>query len=300
MAFLIEHQESGCARPRRAARPPSPQLSVRRLGREDEAEVLAFLARRPVETICMAGLVYDNGLDSTSNRGAFYGCREARGRLRGVALFGHHTLIEARTERVVRAFARHARTHRPRYMIMGERERVRAFWRCYAEGRLSPRHTCETELLEKRLPAEAEKSACELRPARPEDLACVVPVNAQIISDAHRINPLERDAEGFRRRIAERISRGRIILLTEGARLLFKAEVSAQTHAVTYVEGIYVAPELRGTGFSKDCMAQLETYLSGRARFICGLADVCNERARAFYRRAGYAVRTHFETIFVS
>jgi hypothetical protein len=61
----------------------------------EREEVLAFLSEDPLNTIIMAGLVRDNGIASARNRGTFWGCRNSAGRLEGVALVGHHTLIEA-------------------------------------------------------------------------------------------------------------------------------------------------------------------------------------------------------------
>src|SRR2546423_708340 len=80
---------------------PEHEVSVTTyaLGEEEREEVLAFLAERPVHTVCMAGLIRDNGLESEHNRGTFYACRSARGRLEGVALVGHATLLDARTPR---------------------------------------------------------------------------------------------------------------------------------------------------------------------------------------------------------
>jgi hypothetical protein len=68
-------------------------------------DVLNFLAERPIHTVFMASVIRDNGLVSPLNRGAFFGCRDAEGRLTGVALIGHATLIEARTEAALIAFA---------------------------------------------------------------------------------------------------------------------------------------------------------------------------------------------------
>src|SRR5262249_51408065 len=74
------------------------ELTIHPLNPEDGVEVITFLSARPVETIFMAGLIYDNGLVSSMNRGAFYGCRNAEGRLIGVALIGHATLFETENE----------------------------------------------------------------------------------------------------------------------------------------------------------------------------------------------------------
>ncbi|HEY9285336.1 MAG TPA: hypothetical protein VIP46_17925, partial [Pyrinomonadaceae bacterium] len=99
------------------------------LGTGHEAEVLDFLSRRALHTVYMAGFIRDNGLVARENRGAFYGCRDEAGRLEGVALVGHVTQVEARTERSLRALARAAQTCSSAHVILGEQERVRAFWR---------------------------------------------------------------------------------------------------------------------------------------------------------------------------
>ena len=83
-------------------------------------EVLAFLAAHSVDTIFMSGLVRDNGIVSDLNRGTFYGCRDSAGQLEGVALVGHATLVEARTDAALAAFARLARDAEA-HVICGER-----------------------------------------------------------------------------------------------------------------------------------------------------------------------------------
>ncbi|HEX8096822.1 MAG TPA: hypothetical protein VF507_02245, partial [Pyrinomonadaceae bacterium] len=87
-----------------------PAVTVGPLTNEHKAEVLDFLAARPLHTVIMTGHIQDNGLESPNNRGTFYGCRNSAGRLEGVALIGHATLIEARTDEALRAFAKVAQT----------------------------------------------------------------------------------------------------------------------------------------------------------------------------------------------
>src|SRR6266478_1756701 len=73
-------------------------FSVRQLRAGQESEVLAFLAENPLHTVVMAGHIRDNGLESPFNRGSFHACRNREGRLAGVALMGHATLVETRSE----------------------------------------------------------------------------------------------------------------------------------------------------------------------------------------------------------
>ena len=88
---------------------------------DDEREVLGFLAERPIHTVFMASLIRDNGLESPLNRGSFYGCRDSDGNLEGVALIGHATLVEARSESSLKALARVAQTCNSAHLIRGER-----------------------------------------------------------------------------------------------------------------------------------------------------------------------------------
>jgi hypothetical protein len=67
--------------------------------------VLEFLQIRPVHTVVMSSFIQDNGLENADNRGSFYGYRSRAGKLVGVALVGHTTLIEARSEDSLQAFA---------------------------------------------------------------------------------------------------------------------------------------------------------------------------------------------------
>src|SRR5437868_8193667 len=103
-------------------------LTVAPLTDADESETLAFLSAQPVHTVIMSSFIRDNGLESPLNRGTFYGCRNARGQLVGVALIGHATLVETADDNAFASFARLARECPSLYLIHGERSRVQRFW----------------------------------------------------------------------------------------------------------------------------------------------------------------------------
>src|ERR1700741_1037314 len=109
-------------------------VKVEALEKKDESEVLEFLAARPTHTVFMAGFIRDNGLVSHLNRGTFYGCRDSQGRLEGVALIGHFTLVEARSQAALAAFARITQDCPSAHMILGEQQKVETFWRYFAEA----------------------------------------------------------------------------------------------------------------------------------------------------------------------
>ncbi|MGH9927679.1 MAG: GNAT family N-acetyltransferase [Pyrinomonadaceae bacterium] len=275
-------------------------VSAEPLGDDERAEVLAFLGRRPLHTVTMVGFIRDNGLVSPLNRGAFFGCRNRQGRLEGVALIGHATLMETTTDRALEAFAAIAQQTTNTHMIMGEQERIDEFWNYYAEGGQEMRLACRELLFELKWPIAVDESVADLRLATSDDLELVMPPQAQMAFDESGINPLEKNPEGFRQRCLWRIEQGRTWVLVKDGKLLFKAEVISDTTAVTYLEGIWVNPEARGAGLGRRCMSQLaQTLLSG-SESICLLVNEKNTTAQHFYKRAGYKLRSIYDTIFVS
>ena len=279
----------------RGATPPVRALTER----DDEAEVLDFLAERPVSTVVMRGLIRDNGLESPFNRGTFYACRGEDGRLEGVALLGHATFVEARTEDALRAFARLAQTVHDAHMILGEHELISRFWSYYAPTGQTPRLFCRELLFEQRWPVEAASVVPDLRPATLDDLMLVMPVHAAMAYEESGVNPLDVDLHGFRLRCARRIEHGRVWVLVEDGNLVFKADIASDTHECTYIEGVYVDHASRQQGYGLRCLSQLGRALLARTEAVCALVNEQNLTAQALFLKAGYKLRGYYETIFL-
>lgn len=271
------------------------------LARAALTEVVEFLSERPVHAVNLLGLIADNGLVSPHNRGTFYACRDERGRLEGVALVGHATLFEVRTRRALRAFA-HAAQSRPNlHLVLGESESVAEFWRHYrAEGQ--PLRRAGRELLFQfdRVERDGSGEVAEgLRLATRADLRLIMPAQARMVEDESGLDPRLSDPEGFRHRCERRIDRGRTWVLIKDGRLVFKAEVQAETERAIYLEGIYVAPEERRQGAGLRCLSQLLRELRRRVDAVCLFVNEQNEPARAFYRKAGFHLVCPYDTIFL-
>lgn len=274
-------------------------LSVRTLRSGEEQEALAFLAERPLHTVVMAGHIRDNGLESPFNRGQFHACRDGQGKLEGLALIGHATLVETRTEAALAAFARLAQACPRAHMIMGEDEKIERFWKYYAKEGELPRRVCRELLFEQRWPIAALEPVKGLRLATAADLVPVMLVQAEMAFQESGVNPLETDAEGFRLRCARRIEQGRVWVCVEEGRLIFKADVISETPVVLYLEGIYVDPEWRNRGYGSRCMSQLARHLLTRASSLCVLVNERSTRAIAFFERAGFKLSSRYDTIFL-
>lgn len=294
---------NACSRP--CSAPPADESAGVRapepLREEDHREALEFLAERPLHTVYMAGLIRDNGVVSASNRGVFYACRgEESARLEGVALVGHATLVEARSEDALIAFARLARGCEETHLVRVEQEQSTLFWHHYAEGcARAPRRVCRDLLLELRRPVPVCAEVPDLRPARAEDVDAVMSVNAAMALDEGGVDPFVADAEGFRRRTLRRIEQGRVWVWSVSSRLVFKADVLADTPEAVYLEGVHVRAEERGRGHGKRCLLQLGRSLLRRAGAVCLAVNERQAGARNFYTRAGFAPRGGYDTIYL-
>ncbi len=264
-----------------------------------ESEVLSFLANRPMHTVMLAGFIRDNGLASPLNRGTFYGYRDSAGRLKGVALIGEITTFEARTDLALAAFARCAQKAPKSGVIIGEQKKVSKFWHYYSEDGRTPPVLCRELLYELRVANAVYDPAPDLRTATVEDLDPVMATHAQMAYEESGINPLEVDPHGFRSRCARRIKQGRVWVLIEDHKLIFKADVISQTPEVTYLEGIFVAPEKRGEGSGFRCLSQVAGTLLGRTKSVCLLVNQNNREAQRLYRKCNFQLRDHYDTIFL-
>lgn len=264
-----------------------------------EEEVLAFLAASPLHTVFMAGLIRDNGMLSPMNRGDFYLSRRERGGIDGVALIGHATMFEARSEESLALFARQARSCQRAHVIVGEESQSELFWRHYAEGRMVPHRPCRNSFLTQHWPLAVHEPVAELRPASYTEFGRILRVQAQMAYEESGVDPLEIDPQGFSYRIERRIGEGRVWVWVRDGRVVFKADVMAETPEVIYLEGIYVDPQERGRGYGQRCLSQLGRLLLARTKALCLLVNEENHGAFSFYQKAGYKLHSYFRTIFL-
>ncbi|HWQ31814.1 MAG TPA: GNAT family N-acetyltransferase [Blastocatellia bacterium] len=272
---------------------------LHRLTRGQEDEVLQFLARRPLHTVIMSGLIRDNGLESPLNRGSFYGWRNLKGDLLGVALIGHLTLVETRSDVALAAFARLAHAEPLTHTIIGEQRRVERFRAHYFSRKSVPHLLCRELLFEQRYPVEIRESVSGLRLATPEDLRVVAEAHARVAEQESGVNPMKADPRGYLQRCARRSALGRVWVLRNDARLIFKADVVADTPEAVYLEGVYVHQEERGRGYGLRCLAQMNRHLLQRTNSVCLLVNERNQAAQSLYRRAGFRLRGSWETVFL-
>jgi len=278
---------------------PISDSKIVKLTSDDITEVREFLNVRPVHTVVMASFIRDNGIESELNRGTFYGYRDLDGELEGVALIGHSTLIESRSEAAMLAFAQQARSDRAHInLVMSEHDDALKFWQYYA-GTSKPRLTCTELLFETAFPMLVRECEWDVRPANIEELEQIADAHAEVAFIETGKDPSVTDREGFLKRVARRIEMGRTFVVFERGKLLFKADIIAEADGIAYLEGIYVASELRGQGIGSKCLSKLNLVLLERFDRICMLSNEKFKNAHRSFTKAGYRVTGRCTTLFV-
>ena len=266
---------------------------------DDRDEVLQFLSQNLPHSVVMSGLIRDNGLVSSANRGSFHGYRDETGELTGVALIGHATFVDTRVDDALAAFAEIAQRSLTIHMILGEEKLIKRFWSYFS----NPRQQCRlrlTELLFEQTTASGSiRVPSNIRLATLADLELIVPIHAQLAFAESGVDPREMDAKGFIERCAQRIRKGRVWMWREGPTLIFKADVASALAESTYIEGAYIDPHLRGKGLGLRCLTELGNVLLQHTKALHALVNEENQGAQALLYRSGYRLRDRYETIFL-
>jgi predicted GNAT family acetyltransferase len=143
------------------------------------------------------------------------------------------------------------------------------------------------------------KSGRQVRLAIAEDLIQVAEAQAVIAFMECGVDPMTKDRDGFLKRVMRRIEQGRVFVAFEDGRLVFKADVIADTSVTAYLEGVYVAPEHRGKGIGSDCLAEVTLRLLDRVENVCLLSNVEFADAHKTYFQAGFRPSDECTTLFV-
>jgi uncharacterized protein len=127
-----------------------------------------------------------------------------------------------------------------------------------------------------------------VRRARSSDLDQLAPACAAMHREEIGIDPLARDAVGYRQRIRELIEQGRSFVWIHGERIAFKCEISAESDAAVQLMGVWTAPNLRGRGFARRGLAEVCGHVFRNGRDVTLFVNDFNLAARRLYERLGF------------
>lgn len=261
-------------------------------------EVMAFLSGRPIHTVFMASLILDNGMRSQLNRGVFYGYRNQKRELEAVALVGQKNVIEARSQAAFEKLMGLALAHPRLQLIRGEERCMGPLLSNLERTGRAPRLICREALLEQTSASEDFEPVDALCNATMNDLEQVMHINSAMAFEENGTNPLKRDLKGMTERTKKRIERGRVWVLSEAGRIIFKAEAISITPEAIYLEGVYVHPAERGRGVASRCLTQLGNILLKLAPSITLVVNQENARGLALYQKLNYRFRSPYLTVY--
>jgi ribosomal protein S18 acetylase RimI-like enzyme len=126
-----------------------------------------------------------------------------------------------------------------------------------------------------------------LRAATADDFTVLLPACAAAHAEELGVDPLARDAEGFRWRTRAQIEEGRSWVWREDGNILFKAEASAWTPSAVQIQQVWVDPPLRNRKYAQRGMRDLIRLLLRQVPAVCLFVRAENASAIRVYEAVG-------------
>jgi hypothetical protein len=182
-------------------------------------------------------------------------------------------------------FAREVARASPR-MLIGESRAVGELWEAVSGKLPEPREDRPGQpvFVITRPPEGVETG---LRPATQDDFDLLLPACAAAHEQELGVDPLRRDAEGFRWRTRSQIEEGRSWLWVEDGAILFKAEASAWTPSAVQLQQVWVDPIVRRSGFGARGLRDLCRRLLEAVPAVCLFVRSENVPAIRLYESIG-------------
>jgi predicted GNAT family acetyltransferase len=237
-------------------------------------QILAFCAEDPIERVF---------LEDAARRGfARFRAVEGDAALAALCYFGANVVPSGAG---CDAFADEAAARQTR-MIIGHERAVSELWGAARSVMPSPREDRPGQpvyVIEE--PPGGDSTG--LRAATLGDLDLLLPACAETHREELGVDPLLRDAEGFRRRTVSQIEEGRSWLWAENGTIFFKAEASAWTPSAVQLQQVWVDPAVREQGYGKRGLGDLCRLLLERTPAVCLFVRPENGAAIRLYETIG-------------
>jgi uncharacterized protein len=237
-------------------------------------QILDFCAESPIERVF---------LEDVARRGlGRFVAVEADGGLRALCHVGANVVPAGEG---CADFAQPVRRANAR-MIIGAEQPVGELWATLVRAMPTPREDRRGQPVfvidEPPKPADSG-----LRPARIAELDRLLPACAAAHEEELGVDPLDRDADGFRWRTRTQIEDGRSWVWLEDDVILFKAEASAWTPSAVQLQQVWVDPEVRNRGYAQRALRDLCRLLLERVPAVCLFVRPENVAAIRVYEAIG-------------
>lgn len=273
-------------------------MSVRVLDRMDRRSAAALVDADPVLNVFVASRL-DAGVLERHSPGELWGYP---GRQPRCLVHVGANLVPVRTDpEAQHAFADRLGPYRSCCAIVGPTDEVEGLWAALRSrwGDAYARHRAVREsqpVLATNRPAPIAADP-RVRRVTSDDFDSYFRAAVAMYTEELEENPLETNPHGYRRYVASLIETGRAYGIVEDGEVVFKADVGAIGHGVAQVQGVWLAPELRGRGLAAPAMAAVTNAIVQGGRAASLYVNSFNAPALATYARCGYTQRGTFATV---
>lgn len=139
-----------------------------------------------------------------------------------------------------------------------------------------------------------------VRPATAEEVDLVLPAAAHMFEAEIGYPPYIGSRAAYRTALLALIDRGHTFVVVEHGAVVFKADVGSVALGCAQLQGVWLAPHLRGQGLAVPMMAAVvEQVMATRARWVTLYVNDFNTSARATYARVGFEDVGTFATVLL-
>lgn len=120
------------------------------------------------------------------------------------------------------------------------------------------------------------------------DLDALVPACAAMHKEEVGIDPLERDAAGYRERVRELVEKKRSVIRVIDGAIASKCEFSAVTDDCVQLMGVWTHPRFRRRGLSRELLREVAGHIGRRGKITTLFVNDFNTPAVALYESLGF------------
>jgi predicted GNAT family acetyltransferase len=120
------------------------------------------------------------------------------------------------------------------------------------------------------------------------DLDALVPACAAMHAEEVGIDPLERDAAGYRERVRELIEKKRSVIRKDRGMIVSKCEFSAVTPECVQLMGVWTNPRARRQGHARALLREVCGHLARKGKTVTLFVNDFNAPAIALYESLGF------------
>jgi uncharacterized protein len=272
---------------------------VRPLVPSDLSSLLALLDENPVTNCFVAGRVAVAGLDPWRLGGDMWGYLE-EGHVTSAVYLGANLVPISTTPQSRAAFADRLRPAPRRCSsFVGPSHEVLDLWRLLEPAWGPAREVRNVQPFltmgkDSHLPQDPL-----VRAARSSDLDVLLPACIDMFTEEVGVSPIASGSHyAYRARVEQLIETGRAFVRIVDGRVEFKAEVGAATPTACQLQGVWVAPSLRGTGLAEPGMSATVSLVRAKIAPVVSLyVNEFNTPARKTYAAVGFEEQATFATV---